>query len=165
MIHEATKKHSQVNGFLRTVSASQHRSYRVHLTDDLLGKNLNALSKHLQGRRSLLVTTPTVAELYGLELQEKLKSLSIDVSCLTLDVDEETKSIENVLAICEETQRLQFARQSVLIGMGGGVCTDLVTMAASLIRRGIPYIRIPTTLLGQVDGSIGVLVSYSGDDG
>ena len=64
--------------------------------------------------------------------------------------------MDYVTKICQHAQDLGFERQSLLIGLGGGVCTDIVTMAASMLRRGTPYIRIPTTLLGQIDGSIGV---------
>ena len=81
---------------------------------------------------------------------------SVDVELLVLPAKEDTKHMDHAMAICREAHRHGFGRKSVLIGLGGGVCTDLVTMAASLLRRGTPYMRIPTTLLGQVDGSIGV---------
>jgi len=126
------------------------------LVDNLLTENLQQLSSELIGRQTLLVTTPTVAGLYGRQLYAELQKQPIDISLQVLEISEETKSMDQVLKICSEAQRRKFGRKAMLVGLGGGVCTDLVTMAASLIRRGIDYIRIPTTLLGQVDGSIGV---------
>ena len=140
---------------VRRVRADRHRSYEVHLVDGLLGERLTELADRIQGRKSLLVTTPTVAKLYGESIHAKLAD-SVDVSLFVLPAKEKSKHMDHAMAICREAHGLGFGRKSVLIGLGGGVCTDLVTMAASLLRRGTPYMRIPTTLLGQVDGSIGV---------
>ena len=103
------------------------------------------------------MTTPTVAKLYGQTLRKKIQSLlDMDVAMLTLDCDESTKELWQVERICAAASELGLGRNAVLIAMGGGVLTDLVTMAASWIRRGIGCIRIPTTLVGQIDGGIGV---------
>ena len=58
--------------------------------------------------------------------------------------------------ICEHALAANIARNDLLIAIGGGVCSDLVTMAASFIRRGVRHIRIPTTLIGQIDAAIGI---------
>jgi len=61
-----------------------------------------------------------------------------------------------VEAICAEALSRGINRRGLLISFGGGVCSDLVTLAASLIRRGIGHIRVPTTLIGQIDAGIGL---------
>jgi 3-dehydroquinate synthase len=60
------------------------------------------------------------------------------------------------MRVCEQAAEHGLDRQAFLIGIGGGVCLDIVTVAASLIRRGIAYIRIPTTLVAQIDAGIGI---------
>lgn len=140
----------------RRVRADACRGYPVHVVNDLLSANLDHLVNDLASRQSLLVSTPTVADLYGRSLEARLQAESIDIELVVLPAREKTKNTENLMAICEEAERRNLGRHAALVGLGGGVCTDLVTVAASMIRRGIPYIRIPTTLLGQVDGSIGV---------
>ena len=156
MVRKTTQRTVPAGPVSRTVAANQNRNYEVHLVEDLVGANFGMLAGCLRDRQVLLVTTPTVNALYGDNLLSKLKRHDVDVSQLVHDLNEETKNVNNVMTVCARAQQLRFGRQSMLVGLGGGVCTDLVTMSASLIRRGIPYIRIPTTLLGQVDGSIGI---------
>lgn len=69
-----------------------------------------------------------------------------------------------VEGICETAQRFGITRRSLIIGFGGGVCTDLVSVSASLLRRGVGMVRIPTTLVGQVDASIGIKGSLNFND-
>lgn len=137
------------------VAADRQRSYSIHLADGLVEGDCKELEQQMEGRKNLIVTTPYVARLYAERLQAKLAS-RFDVSLLVIPAREESKRMDYVTKICQHAQDLGFERQSLLIGLGGGVCTDIVTMAASMLRRGTPYIRIPTTLLGQIDGSIGV---------
>ena len=75
---------------------------------------------------------------------------------LVLPVREETKSMQFVEAVCAKALEHGLNRRGMLIGFGGGVCLDVVTVAASLIRRGIGHLRVPTTLIGQIDAGIGL---------
>jgi 3-dehydroquinate synthase len=78
------------------------------------------------------------------------------VSTLVLNVREETKSMELVQSVCAEAFSRGLNRRGLLIAFGGGLCSDIVTLSASLIRRGIAHIRVPTTLIGQIDAGIGL---------
>src|SRR5205085_9871341 len=69
---------------------------------------------------------------------------------------EETKSMELVHSVCAEAFSHGLNRRGLLIAFGGGVCSDIVTLSASLIRRGIGHVRVPTTLIGQIDAGIGL---------
>lgn len=138
------------------VGADLQRHYQVALTENLFQNTLHKLAECIGSRATLLVTTPTVAELYGSTLQRELKLRGISVPMMLIRSSEISKTLSQVEHICSQAYAHGLGRKSVLIGMGGGVCTDLVTMAASLFRRGIGYIRIPTTLMGQVDAGIGV---------
>ena len=140
---------------LRQVNASRGGTYDVVLLDD--GEQLaSILLETLGARRVLLVTTPTVARLHGHALCEQLRDLGGNVSLMVMPARELTKRMNHVESICLRSRELGLGRRDVLVALGGGVCMDLVTMAASLYRRGVPYIRIPTTLLGQIDGGIGI---------
>ena len=78
--------------------------------------------------------------------------------------NEARKTLRSVEVLCERALAAHVDREALLIAVGGGVCTDLVTFAASVIRRGIDHLRIPTTLIGQVDAAVGVkgAVNYRG---
>ena len=140
---------------LRRVNAARGGTYDVVLILDT-DRIAPSLLTMLGARRALLVTTPTVARLHGDVLYEQLRNLGGNVSLMVIPAREPTKRMNHVEAICLKSRELGLGRRDVLIALGGGVCTDLVTMAASLYRRGVPYVRIPTTLLGQIDGGIGI---------
>ena len=106
--------------------------------------------------KGLLVTTPTVASLYAAKVRRALLGAGCEASLLVLDVDETSKSMDSVLELCAAASALDLGRDGVMIALGGGVCMDIVAVAASLFRRGIAHLRIPTTLVGQVDAGIGV---------
>jgi len=114
------------------------------------------LADLLSGRRALLVTTPTVAKYYRSRLEQYINGYGLDVSIMVLKCRERSKNLGLVARVCQDAMERRIGRRGLLIGMGGGVCTDIVTMAASWIRRGISHVRIPTTLVGQIDAGIGI---------
>jgi 3-dehydroquinate synthetase len=138
------------------VCANRQRHYQVTLNENLLQTEIRRLAENIGSRQALIVTTPTVFRLYGSALQRELESVGHRAPLLVLKCTERRKTIREVEYITSRAYRYGLGRNSVLIGIGGGVCTDLVTVAASLIRRGIGCIRIPTTLIGQVDAAVGV---------
>lgn len=103
--------------------------------------------------RSLMITTPTVARLYADGIERLRKSS--DAALLVLGVTESGKSLAAVEQICVAAAEHGLGRRDQIVAVGGGVCLDLVTVAASLYRRGIAHMRIPTTVIGQVDAGIG----------
>jgi 3-dehydroquinate synthetase len=140
----------------RLVPANRERSYLVRLAPGISAGNVSELVRAIDGRKSLLVTTPTVARLYTNDIARRLVQSGVDVSTVTLECAEQSKTLIEVEKLCQECFRAGLDRRSLLIGCGGGVCTDLVTMAAALTRRGLSYVRIPTTLIGLIDAGIGI---------
>jgi len=140
----------------RNIVANRERSYRVSLLPGISSGNIDVIASAVGSRRSLLVTTPTVARLYANGIVNCLQQTGSDMSMLILACSEQTKTLSAAERLCHECFTAGLSRTSLLIGCGGGVCTDLVTMAASLARRGLNYIRIPTTLIGLIDASIGI---------
>jgi 3-dehydroquinate synthase len=142
--------------FYKLVSANRERSYCVSLAPGISAGKVAELVRAIDGRKSLFVTTPTVARLYANEMAGRLVESGVDLSMVVLECTERSKSLTAVEKLCQECFVAGLDRRSLLIGCGGGVCTDLVTMAASLTRRGLSYLRIPTTLIGLIDAGIGV---------
>ena len=140
---------------VQRVRASREREYGVALVDSLEA-GVELLSRRHHGRQLLVVTTPSVHRLHAEVAVEQLRANGLRVACLVLPCSEEGKDFEAVLDVCREALRQRLGRTDVLVGMGGGVCTDLTTLAASLYRRGIEHVRVPTTLVGQVDAGIGI---------
>jgi len=108
------------------------------------------------GRRALLCTTPTVARLYADMLARLSSALAGPSELVVLRVGETDKHIESVIGLCAQAQRFGIGRRDVMVAIGGGVCSDIVRVASGLIRRGIPHICVPTTLIGQIDAGIGI---------
>jgi 3-dehydroquinate synthase len=114
-----------------------------------------ALLEAIGDRKALLVTTPTVDRLHGAAMRTLLAKTNT-VSTMVLNAREETKSMDFVASVCNEALSKGLNRTGLLISFGGGVCSDIVTLAASLIRRGVAHLRVPTTLIGQIDAGIGL---------
>jgi len=101
----------------------------------------------------VVVTNPTVAGLHLERLLSKLSANSVNV--VTIPDGEEYKTLETVVSILNECFEYKLDRKSLLIAFGGGVIGDMTGFTASLYQRGIDFVQIPTTLLSQVDASVG----------
>ena len=118
-----------------------------------LGGRLRSLE---QVRRALVVMSPTVRRIYDAQIQRTLHDHAIQFSLCVVPMGERRKTLKTLTRICTEAARLHLGRRDMFIAVGGGVCSDLVSLAASMYRRGIAHLRIPTTLIGQVDAGIGI---------
>ncbi|XP_024293947.1 2-epi-5-epi-valiolone synthase-like [Oncorhynchus tshawytscha] len=106
--------------------------------------------------RRFVVMDQTVYNLYGCQLTDYFEAHNVLYRILPLPTTEENKSMELVMRILEEVHKFSLDRRTEpIIAIGGGVCLDIVGLAASLYRRRTPYIRVPTTLLSYVDASVG----------
>lgn len=128
------------------------RSYPIHIGDGLLEQG-ELIAQNLDGRKVLVVTNETIAPLY---LQPVLTAISdFDVQTLIISDGESFKTLETLSQILDAAMSHRLARDSAMIALGGGVIGDLTGFAASCFQRGIRYIQVPTTLLSQVDSSVG----------
>lgn len=140
---------------LQTVEAGTAK-YNVQMTVGGLDACSEILHETIGMEKALIVTTPTVARLYAREVFQLLLARNNAVRMITLDCPEALKTVDQVTCVCKEALDFGIGRRGLLIGMGGGVCTDITTVAASWIRRGIGCVRVPTTLIGQIDAGIGI---------
>lgn len=130
------------------------RSYPIYIGTDLLDQ-YKLLTDHVRGSSALIVTNTTVAPLYLEPVENSLKQSNIRYDTVILQDGEQHKTIDSVMAIIENLLRQRHDRQSTIIALGGGVVGDIAGFAASIYQRGINFIQIPTTLLSQVDSSVG----------
>ncbi|CAM5153925.1 unnamed protein product [Natator depressus] len=107
-------------------------------------------------QRRFIVMDQIVDEYYGSKVRKYFEANNVHYKILSLPTTEETKSMDLVLSILQEVHNFGIdRRKEPIIAIGGGVCLDIVGIAASLYRRRTPYIRVPTTLLAYVDASVG----------
>lgn len=128
------------------------RSYPIYIGSGLLTQ-ADLLCRHIDSNQVMVVTNDKIAPLY---LNRVLQALSkYNVESLVLPDGEEYKNLDTLARIFDALINKKFSRNSVLIALGGGVIGDIVGFAAASYQRGIPFIQIPTTLLAQVDSSVG----------
>jgi 3-dehydroquinate synthase len=128
------------------------RSYPIYIGPGLL-KDPALFAKHIEGRQVLIVTNETVAPLYLAATERALSQFQ--TSSLILPDGEDYKTLDSLNRIVTALLEHRFERSSTLVALGGGVIGDLTGFAAASYQRGVPYIQVPTTLLAQVDSSVG----------
>ena len=111
------------------------------------------ISQYIQGNKVLIVTNTCVAPLYLQAVTEQLQGKQVDT--VVLEDGEKYKNLENLNHIYTELINRHHDRKTTLIALGGGVIGDMTGFAAASYQRGVPFIQIPTTLLAQVDSSVG----------
>jgi 3-dehydroquinate synthase len=141
---------------MRTINVNlAERSYPIHVGEDLLPQAGELLKRAGCGEKVGIVTDNKVAGLYLQPIEGSLKRTGFKVTRVLLPEGEEHKNLLSVSAIYDQLIRERFERSSSLIALGGGVIGDLTGFAAASFLRGISYVQIPTTLLAQVDSSVG----------
>lgn len=128
------------------------RSYPIYIGGGLLTR-ADLLRAHLRGRQLLIVSNATVAPLYLSMLKAGLSDR--EVAELILPDGEQYKTLATLNEIFDALLTQQFDRGCTLVALGGGVVGDITGLAAACYQRGVDYIQVPTTLLAQVDSSVG----------
>ena len=133
------------------------RSYTVHIGAGMLasGRAAEIVSRAARGKRVCLVTHPALAADYAAPLAETLQALDLDTTTVTIPAGERFKHLNTVARLYQEFLNAGLDRKSLVVAVGGGVLGDIVGFAAATYLRGIPFVQVPTTLLAQVDASVG----------
>ena len=131
------------------------RSYNIEIAPNLLAQAGQYVAPFLRRKRVAILTDENVAALHLETLKNGLASAGIDATTLVLPAGESTKSWPNIQRSVEWLLSEKIERDDILIAFGGGVIGDLAGFAAAILRRGIRFIQVPTTLLAQVDSSVG----------
>ncbi|MBB6519797.1 3-dehydroquinate synthase [Pseudoteredinibacter isoporae] len=128
------------------------RSYPIYIGPKLLGRE-DLLTPHIKGKQVCLVTNTTLAKLLLPEVKASLGQY--DYTEVILPDGEAHKNLETLNLIFDELLRARHTRKTTLIALGGGVIGDMTGFAAACYQRGVDFIQLPTTLLSQVDSSVG----------
>ncbi|KAB1439644.1 3-dehydroquinate synthase [Candidatus Galacturonibacter soehngenii] len=136
------------------------KTKKVNLYDIVIESSFDQLANELklfalENRKICIVTDSNVESIYSKQLEEILKEIFSQVVVFTFPAGEENKNLDTVKALYEKLILEKFDRKDMLVALGGGVVGDLTGYAAATYLRGIDFIQIPTTLLSQVDSSIG----------
>ncbi|MBD1387934.1 3-dehydroquinate synthase [Neiella sp. HB171785] len=128
------------------------RSYPIFIGSGLI-KDSNYIAPYIRGKKVVIVTNETVAPLYLDAASEALTAF--DVSAVVLPDGEQYKTLEHLNSVFDKLLADNHGRDTTLVALGGGVIGDMAGFAAACYQRGVDFIQIPTTLLAQVDSSVG----------
>jgi 3-dehydroquinate synthase len=131
------------------------RSYDILIGRGLLQRIGGEIATRLPGVRTAIVTDETVAKLHLSGLQASLRAKGIDQTTITIPAGEESKSFATLAKVVDGILASRVERNDIVIALGGGVVGDLAGFASAIVRRGMRFIQVPTTLLAQVDSSVG----------
>jgi len=130
-------------------------SYAIDIGDGLLAAIGATLQKIEFPRRVVVVTNPTVAGIFVAPVLASLREAGFQADIVQIADGEEFKTVATLTSVYDELIRLGLDRHSGILALGGGVIGDLAGFAAATFLRGIPFVQVPTTLLAQVDSSVG----------
>ena len=138
-------------------------SYDILFGDNLL-KNLPEYIKRVyKGKKLFIITDNNVEKYYREQLETILKDY--DFTFYILEAGEKSKTLENVAKIYKAMINSALSRDDLVVAFGGGVTGDIAGFAAATYMRGVPFIQVPTTLLSQVDSSVGGKVGVDLEEG
>jgi len=141
------------------------RSYPIHVGENLLDRAGEFLQQAGLRGKVAVISNPTVAQLYLDPLHEALSNSGFDVAPILLPDGEEHKNLRSLATIFDGLISARLERKSCVLALGGGVVGDLAGFAAASYLRGVPYVQLPTTLLAQVDSSVGGKTGVNHKDG
>ncbi len=128
------------------------RSYPIYIGEQLLSEP-DLFTAHIKAKEVLIVTNETVAPLYLDDIKSALSAYRLET--VILPDGEQYKTLEIMQRIFDGLLQARMSRQATIIALGGGVIGDMAGFAAACYQRGVPFIQVPTTLLSQVDSSVG----------
>ncbi|MCF6198064.1 MAG: 3-dehydroquinate synthase [Hyphomicrobiaceae bacterium] len=131
------------------------RSYDIKIASGLLHQAGEMIKDRLGQRKCAIITDENIAPLHLGKLQKSLEQAGLSHDVLILPPGEATKNFTPFANACETLLQMQIERGDLIIAFGGGVVGDFAGFAASILRRGMDFVQIPTTLLAQVDSSVG----------
>lgn len=143
----------------------KENSYNILIEKGLLDRLGSEVKSVYNGEKIFIITDKNVDKFYGEKAQKRLESQGFKVRKLVLEPGEETKSFKTLPIIYDELLDFKLTRKDLIITLGGGVIGDLGGFAASSFLRGVPFIQVPTTLLAQVDSSVGGKVAVDLESG
>ncbi|MBB2696390.1 UNVERIFIED_ORG: 3-dehydroquinate synthase [Rhizobium esperanzae] len=131
------------------------RAYDILIGPGLIARAGAEIASRLKGRKAAVITDENVAPIYLDALVASLDAAGIASAAVVLPAGEKTKSFEHLMTACDKVLEARVERNDCVIALGGGVIGDLSGFAAGIVRRGVRFVQVPTSLLAQVDSSVG----------
>ena len=154
MLETATQPPQTSRMQLVYVSLSE-RSYVITIGENILREVGISCSKLNLGPRCAIITDSKVANRYARPLDKALKLAGFEPTIITIPAGEKSKNLKMVQSCYDQLAKQRLDRKSMIVALGGGVVGDLAGFVAATYLRGIPFVQVPTTLLAQVDSSVG----------
>ncbi len=132
-----------------------HRSYEIKIGTDLVAQAGRECARLGLGGRCAIISDRKVVPFYGKAVQRALEKEGFESVLITVPAGETAKSLKTVPACYDQLAKHRLERQSFIVALGGGVMGDLAGFVAATYLRGIAFVQVPTTLLAQVDSSVG----------
>lgn len=143
----------------------EKKDYRIEIGENIGGRLVQFVKESIVCEKIMVITDMTVKALYLKHFLVMLENLGVDVHYFVINPGESSKSLESANEIYSALAKESFSRSDLIIALGGGVVGDLAGYVAATYKRGIPFIQVPTTLLSQVDSSVGGKVAVNIKEG
>ena len=148
-----------IDNFTYSVTSKQNISFEILQTYDLFNfenNTFNELKKFNFNNRRLIFIDRNIVEHYLKSIKEFLSHNNYDFHIVQIESSENSKNLDTLIEVLKEIEKFGLLRRAEpIIAIGGGTLIDIIGLAASIYRRGVPYIKIPTTLVGLIDASVG----------
>ncbi len=141
------------------------RNYTIYIESGLVDNIGENIKKIYKGKKIAIITDENVNLLYGKDLERNLGNSGFYVRTIVVKAGENSKSIETLQYVYNKLLGFSITRTDLIVAFGGGVVGDLAGFAASTLLRGIPFVQIPTSLLAQIDSSVGGKVAVNLEKG
>ncbi|RKD26533.1 3-dehydroquinate synthase [Caminicella sporogenes DSM 14501] len=138
-----------------------HKSYSIYIKKGIIRDIGRKLRKIYKNEKIAVITDSNVEKIYGKNIEDNLKRNGFLIEKIVVKSGEESKSLEVLKYIYDRLLDFEINRGDLILTFGGGVVGDLGGFAASTLLRGIPYVQVPTSLLAQIDSSIGGKVAVN----
>ncbi|GIM29527.1 3-dehydroquinate synthase [Clostridium polyendosporum] len=141
---------------MRTLEVKlKDNSYNIYIQRGILSQIGQCLKENFKSNKIAIITDHNLNSLYGAVLNKTISDKGFIVKTISIKPGEESKCFDTLQQVYKELSDFKITRDDLIIAFGGGVVGDLCGFAASTYLRGIPYIQVPTSLLAQVDSSVG----------
>ena len=140
---------------MRKITVKGKDGYNIYIEKGLISKTGEMLRKITSAKRAFIISDSNVMPLYGKTVSNSLKASGFEVSTFCFEAGEKEKTLDTVAHMVSAMCESGIARNDIAVALGGGVVGDMAGFASAIYLRGIDFVQIPTTLLSQVDSSVG----------
>lgn len=140
---------------MKTLNVKVGKGYNIFIEKCLMSSCGKYIKEVSNAAKVCLISDTNVYKIYGNTVEEQLRAVGYDFYTYVFDAGEESKTTATVISMVEFMAEKGLARNDLVVALGGGVCGDMAGFAAAIYLRGIDFVQIPTSLLAQVDSSVG----------